>query len=72
MAWAAMRKWKEAEECFELVVCAPVAQHPAAIQLEALKKLTFVHLIAYGQVCTQFLLSILCNSKRGLYTFLAY
>ena len=51
MAWVAMKKSKEAEECFELVVCSP-AQTPASIQLEALKKLTFVHLIAYGQVRT--------------------
>ena len=42
-------RWKGAEEFFEIVVTSP-AQPPAAIQLEALKKLTLVQLILYGKV----------------------
>ena len=43
------RSWKEAEDFFEICVTAP-AQTPAAIQLEALKKLTLEQLILYGKV----------------------
>lgn len=49
MCLAALRRWSEAQECFEVVVGAP-AQTPAAIQLEALKKLMLVQLILYGKV----------------------
>ena len=48
--FGALKRWKEAEEFFEIVVTSP-AQTPAAIQLEALKKLTLVQLILYGKVC---------------------
>jgi len=48
VALAALKMWKEAEEFFEICVCAP-GQVPAAIQLEALKKLTLVQLILYGK-----------------------
>lgn len=50
MAWAALKRWAEAAECFEAVVSSP-AQVPAAIQMEALKKLTLVQLIQRGTVC---------------------
>ncbi|KAH8115983.1 hypothetical protein DFH11DRAFT_1876551 [Phellopilus nigrolimitatus] len=49
LALAALRRWAAAEEFLELVVGAP-AQAPAAIQLEALKKLALVQLIVYGKV----------------------
>jgi COP9 signalosome complex subunit 3 len=46
-AFAALKKWEEAEEFFEICVSSP-AQVPAAIQLEAYKKLTLVQLISRG------------------------
>jgi COP9 signalosome complex subunit 3 len=49
MALAALKRWSEAEEFFELVVSAP-GQVSSAIQLEALKKLVLVQLIANGKV----------------------
>lgn len=49
MAFAALKKWEEAEEFFEICVSSP-AQVPAAIQLEAFKKLTLVQLISRGTV----------------------
>lgn len=55
MVYAALKRWTEAEEFFEIVVGSP-AQVPAAIQLEALKKLALVQLIAYGKVCYIFCL----------------
>ncbi|KAI0337652.1 hypothetical protein BDW22DRAFT_1402971 [Trametopsis cervina] len=48
VALGALKRWREAEEFFEIVATAP-AQVPAAIQLEALKKLTLVQLILYGK-----------------------
>jgi len=45
----AMKRWKEAEDFFEAVVSAP-AQAPAALQLEAYKKLGMVQLILYGKI----------------------
>ncbi|EIW56333.1 uncharacterized protein TRAVEDRAFT_127525 [Trametes versicolor FP-101664 SS1] len=48
MALGALKRWREAEEFFELCVSAP-AQVPAAIQLEAYKKLVLVQLIQYGE-----------------------
>lgn len=48
-ALAALKKWREAEEFFEICACSP-GQAPSAIQLEALKKLTLVQLILYGRV----------------------
>ncbi|GJE86770.1 hypothetical protein PsYK624_028520 [Phanerochaete sordida] len=45
---AALKRWREAEEFFEIVVTSP-AQTPAAIQYEALKKLTLVQLVLYGK-----------------------
>ncbi|KAI0795629.1 hypothetical protein C8Q75DRAFT_712166 [Abortiporus biennis] len=48
IAFGALKRWKEAEEFFEICVTAP-GQAPAAIQLEALKKLTLVQLILYGK-----------------------
>ncbi|KAF9787819.1 hypothetical protein BJ322DRAFT_1045426 [Thelephora terrestris] len=47
IALAALKKWEEAEEFFEICVSSP-AQVPAAIQLEAYKKLTLVQLISRG------------------------
>jgi COP9 signalosome complex subunit 3 len=49
IALAALKRWEEAEEFFEVVVSAP-GQVPSAIQLEALKKLVLVQLIAKGKV----------------------
>lgn len=46
---AVLKKWAEAEEFFEICVTAPGAV-PAAIQLEALKKLRLVQLISRGEV----------------------
>ena len=48
-ALGALKKWREAEEFFEICASAP-GQAAAAIQLEALKKLTLVQLILYGKV----------------------
>jgi len=48
VALGALKRWREAEEFFEIVVTAP-AQVPAAIQLEALKKLALLQLILYGK-----------------------
>jgi len=48
IALAALKRWAEAEEFFELVVSAP-GQVPSALQLEALKKLVLVQLIAKGK-----------------------
>lgn len=49
MIFAALKKWEEAEEFFEICVSSP-AQVPAAIQFEAYKKLTLVQLISRGTV----------------------
>ncbi|RPD63474.1 hypothetical protein L227DRAFT_497116 [Lentinus tigrinus ALCF2SS1-6] len=49
MALAALKQWHKAEEFFEICVSAP-AQAPAAIQLEAYKKLVLVQLIQYGEI----------------------
>lgn len=49
VALASLKKWEEAEEFFEICVSSP-AQVPAAIQLEAYKKLTLVQLISRGTV----------------------
>ncbi|CDO75711.1 hypothetical protein BN946_scf184493.g9 [Trametes cinnabarina] len=48
IALGALKRWREAEEFFEICVSAP-AQVPAAIQLEAYKKLALVQLIQYGE-----------------------
>ena len=52
VALAALKRWSQAEEFFEICVTAP-AQVPAAIQLEAFKKLVLVQLIQYGEVRTR-------------------
>ena len=49
VVYGALKRWREAEEFFEIVVTSP-AQTAAAIQYEALKKLTLVQLILYGKV----------------------
>lgn len=49
IVYAALKQWAEAEDFFEIVVGSP-AQIPSAIQMEALKKLALVQLIAYGKV----------------------
>ena len=48
VALGALKRWREAEEFFEIVVTAP-AQAPAALQYEALKKLVLVQLILYSK-----------------------
>ena len=50
VALGALKRWREAEDYFEICVSAP-AIAPAAIQLEAYKKLVLVQLIQYGEVC---------------------
>lgn len=50
IALAALKAWKEAEEFFEICVTSP-GTYPAALQLEALKKLRLVQLISTGKVC---------------------
>ncbi|KAF5383247.1 hypothetical protein D9615_004842 [Tricholomella constricta] len=49
VALAALKSWRAAEEFFEIAVSAPGVV-PAALQLEALKKLRIVQLIAGGKV----------------------
>jgi len=49
VALAALKKWKEAEEFFEICVTSP-GNYPAALQMEALKKLRLVQLISTGKV----------------------
>ncbi|KDR81351.1 hypothetical protein GALMADRAFT_239200 [Galerina marginata CBS 339.88] len=49
IALAALKKWKEAEEYFEICVTSP-GTYPAALQMEALKKLKLVQLISTGKV----------------------
>ncbi|KAJ2915842.1 hypothetical protein MD484_g4566, partial [Candolleomyces efflorescens] len=46
---AMLKKWSEAEEFFEITATAP-GSVPAAIQMEALKKLRLVQLISKGKV----------------------
>ena len=73
VVFAALRRWTEAEDCFDIVVGNP-AHMPSAIQLEALKKLSLVQLILYGKVCcsipsVQARTEILCTKmkKRSRY-----
>jgi len=49
IALAALKRWKEAEEYFEICVTSP-GTYPAALQMEALKKLRLVQLISTGKV----------------------
>ncbi|KAJ3501381.1 hypothetical protein NLJ89_g9362 [Agrocybe chaxingu] len=49
IALAALKRWKEAEEYFEICVTSP-GNYPAALQMEALKKLRLVQLISTGKV----------------------
>ncbi|KAF8964828.1 hypothetical protein BDZ97DRAFT_1918779 [Flammula alnicola] len=51
IALAALKRWKEAEEYFEICVTSP-GTYPAALQMEALKKLRLVQLISAGKVPT--------------------
>jgi hypothetical protein len=44
-----LKRWKDAEEYFEICVTSP-GSAPAALQMEALKKLRLVQLISTGQV----------------------
>jgi hypothetical protein len=46
---AALKRWAEAEEYFEICVTSP-GTYPAALQMEALKKLRLVQLISTGKV----------------------
>ena len=50
LALLALKRFKQASLYLELVAAAPAHQNPAALQLEALKKLTLVRLILYGEV----------------------
>ena len=49
IALAALKRWAEAEEYFEICVTSP-GTYPAALQMEALKKLRLVQLISTGKV----------------------
>lgn len=49
IALAALKRWKEAEEYFEICATSP-GLVPAALQMEALKKLRLVQLISTGKV----------------------
>jgi COP9 signalosome complex subunit 3 len=49
IALAALKRWNQAEEFFEICASSP-GHMPAAIQLEALKKLLLVQLISRGKV----------------------
>ncbi|KAH9946478.1 hypothetical protein B0H21DRAFT_417091 [Amylocystis lapponica] len=48
VAFGALKRWSEAEEFFEICASSP-AHVPAAVQLEASKKLVLVQLILYGK-----------------------
>ena len=53
--WGVLKRWDEAEEFFESVVCAPgQGVVGSALQLEALKKWVLVQLISKGKVCCFF------------------
>lgn len=71
IALGALKKWREAEEYFEICATAPAQGTPASIQLEALKKLTLVQLILYGKAnpvpkyTHQTLVRLLKNSAYG-------
>lgn len=47
--YAALKRWADAREFFEICACSP-GSAAAAIQLEALKKLVIVQLIHEGKV----------------------
>ena len=49
IAFAALKRWDEAQDFFEICVSSP-GTVPAALQLEALKKLKLVQLISTGAV----------------------
>ncbi|KAF8157194.1 hypothetical protein B0H34DRAFT_712647 [Crassisporium funariophilum] len=49
VALAALKRWREAEEYFEICVTSP-GTYPAALQMEALKKLRLVQLISTGKI----------------------
>ncbi|KIM24188.1 hypothetical protein M408DRAFT_331937 [Serendipita vermifera MAFF 305830] len=50
-AFIALKQWADAEEFLEMVVAAPISSNiPSAIQMEAMKKLSLVHLIRYGTI----------------------
>jgi len=48
VALGALKRWREAEEFLEICASSP-AQVPAAVQLEASKKLVLIQLILYGK-----------------------
>lgn len=50
IAFSALKQWNNAEEAFEICVTSPAVGYPAALQLEALKKLKLVQLISKGKV----------------------
>ena len=49
ITFAALKRWEEAQDFFEICVSSP-GTVPAALQLEALKKLKLVQLISTGTV----------------------
>ena len=49
IALAALGRWDEAEDFFEICIASP-AVVPSAVQLEALKKLKLIQLISKGKV----------------------
>lgn len=61
VALAALKKWKEAEEYFEICVTSP-GSVAAALQMEALKKLRLVQLVSMGKVGPPYCALCFCSS----------
>ena len=64
IALAALKNWAGAEDFFEICVSSP-GHVPAAIQMEALKKLVLVQLISHGKVNAPWIFfAMLVNSNK--------
>jgi COP9 signalosome complex subunit 3 len=50
ICFAALKRFREAEDFFEIVVSSPAAHTPSALQLDALNKLSLIQLMTYGKV----------------------
>ena len=69
MAYAALKRWAEAQEFFEICACSS-GSAAAAIQMEALKKLVLVQLIHEGKVdptCSRHELPLIFCDRRRLH-----
>lgn len=73
IALSALKRWREAEDFFEICVTAP-GQAAASLQLEAYKKLVLVQLILYGEAIAppkythQVLQRLLKGSAYGIFS----